>query len=605
MRKNILFLLVFLCSFSIMYAQKEGLGDINNPLGAGNSHYLYVPTNSIIDNNTYCVKVYIHKITKTHDPTSGVDDATLNQQVQILQNYFDASGNSGIEFVWDGNILEVNDDEIYKGEDLIIESGICFIGDFTSLNSYSHSDGIDLFFFDVDLIASVSDGIANETRALISKSQISTAAIAHEVGHIFGLFHTYHGTYGEGSDNCENNILPQGQDSYGDLVECPSMTAAERASKGDFVSDTPPDKGPDDAQYNNNNCTISFVPGNLGFCNGDWDFGTISSQNLMGHARAQTCFSHFTLGQIRRMKYFLKRRPVLQAAIAPSCTLTDCSKKCKNNDIIPEFTFAIDKCLVTFNGRNDGRYCDNDTYEWFIDGEVVSTTENYSHTFTLNGTYMIEFRINRSGICEETISRTLTVDNCSDDPPTCPDNRCLNIVEVENCEDYQAWMNCGDPDIDYVEFYYTIGTYNRIYAGTSTGNYTGRYASPIYLPDPPSIGSWNNYNLIVYAVTYFKEGTICDEIFTTTRLNCSGNNGDSPLKMYPNPTKSSTIINFEGIESKDIKTIEIIDLKGNFLSSEKPSLQQFDVKGLKPGVYIAHFKMISGEIAKMKFVVNE
>ena len=189
-------------------------------------------------------------------------------------------------------------------------------------------------------------------------------------------------------------------------------------------------------------------------------------------------------------------------------------------------------------------------------------------------------------------------------PPTCPNNRCLNIVEVQSCVDYQAWMNCNDPDIDHIDWYYTIGTHNHVFAGTSTGNPAGQHAQPIYLPAPPSFGTWDNYILTVYAEVVFEDGTVCSEISTTTTLSCSSGGGGPFFRMYPNPVKPNGVMSFEGIDLKEIKSIDILDVKGNFIRSEQPRSKQFGVSGLTSGVYIVHFKMMSGEVRKEKFLIE-
>jgi len=100
---------------------------------------------------------------------------------------------------------------------------------------------------------------------------------------------------------------------------------------------------------------------------------------------------------------------------------------------------------------------------------------------------------------------------------SCPTN--LELFASANCEDVQAWINVA-PGVDYVDFYYALGTYDHVYFGTSHGNQSSQFAAPLYMPEPPLSGSWNGYTLSVYAVAVMNDGTICEEILVREKLSC-------------------------------------------------------------------------------------
>lgn len=206
------------------------------------------------------------------------------------------------------------------------------------------------------------------------------------------------------------------------------------------------------------------------------------------------------------------------------------------------------------------------------------------------------------------------ITSCINIPPptTCPEASCLDIVQVANCVDYQAWMNCNDPNIDYIDWYYTIsGSFVHQFAGRSGGNPAGQHAMPIYLPraNTPS-GTWDNYNLYVYANIVFNDGTVCDEIYTVITLSCTGGGGGggpmfgaNPNSLNPdkelidnikislsrNPVKPFQELEFKGINYKDVIGIEVLDIFGNPKITMKPTKNSLNVGRLSSGLYYVRF----------------
>ncbi len=151
------------------------------------------------------------------------------------------------------------------------------------LDTYGHSDGIDLFIFsdqyEFDARSCPSgkwctfQGIQNVTINSISTDLVASktmAIVVHEIGHCLGLLHTFqsHNT------TCEDE---DGSDCW---------------TKGDLVCDTPPDLGTDFSYNEDGDCSPSAPV-------------TADYTNFMCAFRPGTCLDHFTSGQGERMRHYL------------------------------------------------------------------------------------------------------------------------------------------------------------------------------------------------------------------------------------------------------------------------------------------------------------
>ena len=115
----------------------------------------------------------------------------------------------------------------------------------------------------------------------------------------------------------------------------------------------------------------------------------------------------------------------LSVTTANGCSLTytrdflvdECNPCVDPCGMEPDFTYltAPNQCTVVFNGINNGDICPEQTFEWTIDGVVVSNDEIFSHTFPGNGTYEVCYTI--IGVptggqreCRVTECKTVTID---------------------------------------------------------------------------------------------------------------------------------------------------------------------------------------------------
>jgi gliding motility-associated-like protein len=218
-------------------------------------------------------------------------------------------------------------------------------------------------------------------------SGLSAPLVAHEMGHYLSLLHTFQGV------NCLNNDCTQ---------------------DGDKVCDTPPDR-----TMKGSPCSS---PDNS--CNTDTISGPFTKNvpdniaNFMDYG--SPCPSMFTQGQADRMMAFLtvfnSGSLLLSDGCVPPCT--DNLKADFNFDGNPH---PIAGSSVDFINTSVGAT----KYEWFLNGTMVATTNNYSNTFINVGSYTVVLKAyNATADCYSSYSATVVV-NCGVDARFSPDKRMI------------------------------------------------------------------------------------------------------------------------------------------------------------------------------------
>lgn len=218
-------------------------------------------------------------------------------------------------------------------------------------------------------------------------SSLSTPLVAHEMGHYLSLLHTFQGT------NCVNN-------------DC--------TTDGDLVCDTPPDRSTKGSSCTSpeNSCNTDTVSG---------PFTTDVPDNISNFMDyGSPCPSVFTQGQADRMMAFLN---VFNGGSL--LTSDGCSALCPDN-VVASFNFdgnphPIVGSTVNFINTSIGAL----TYEWYLNGALVSTTNNYSNTFTATGTYKVVLKGVTAAVgCYSTYTANVIV-NCGVDARFSPDKRII------------------------------------------------------------------------------------------------------------------------------------------------------------------------------------
>jgi len=366
--KNLLLLLFSILTFQAMLSQVvcgTNAHSSNRNSNGPTIGQLHSPTGPADMNAIYCVRIYAHKIADSNG--SSVSDQYINNQIDYLNNNF--GGN--VNFVMEDPILTITNNSIYNST-VVPDPPFSATYDFSPLNAYSpHNDGIDLYFFDHSIgAAGVANGIANESQVVLSflsQGGNSSDTIIHEIGHVLGLFHTYHSTIGSGSANPENN---DGYGPHDGIVECPEDNPITWTATGDFVNDTPADRS-DITGYDPINCIV-LQQGlyNTQNC-GSQPFPSIQANNFMKdtpYFHTMTCNKFFTPGQHRRMVYFL------------NTFLTDLLKDCPPT--------ICETCVVTENAA----ILISNTFEWNEDCTAGSLSFTFPFPFVCpNETYLVEW----------------------------------------------------------------------------------------------------------------------------------------------------------------------------------------------------------------------
>ncbi|MES1217445.1 MAG: M43 family zinc metalloprotease, partial [Bacteroidota bacterium] len=212
------------------------------------------------------------------------------------------------------------------------------------------------------------------------------ALLAHEMGHYLGLYHTFEGL------NCAN---------------------ADCATQGDMVCDTPPDAAI-------GNSVACDQPDNS--CNTDTLSGfTVNApdmiSNFMDYGNGG-CHKSFTEGQAQRM------RAAIATQRSSLLIQNQCDKPCAENSIAA-FTrdnpYPLPGNTINFTNTSTGAT----NFEWQIDGTVVATTTNLTHTFAATGKYKVTLKAyNADANCYALYSDFIIV-NCGVTARFYPDKRLI------------------------------------------------------------------------------------------------------------------------------------------------------------------------------------
>lgn len=277
---------------------------------------------------------------------------------------------------------------------------------------------------------------------------LSTAVLAHEMGHYLSLLHTFQGT------NCANN-------------DC--------TTDGDRVCDTPPDRSTQGSPCSNpeNSCgtdTLSGpftvdVPDNI---SNFMDYGT-------------SCPTVFTPGQGERMRAFLAvfnggSLLVSDGANPPCADNINALYEITNNP------FPLTGTSVDFTNRSSGA----SNYEWWMKDmasgaeSLLGTSTNLSNLFSVAGTYQIKLKaFNAAGTCSSSYYTQVIV-SCGTVARFSPDKRIV-ASRTGLYEDTVTFVNHSQ-NADSFEWYVrntTTGVQqlmsnatNFQYSFPSAGNYT-------------------------------------------------------------------------------------------------------------------------------------
>lgn len=234
------------------------------------------------------IKVYFH-VYADDNGNGGVTAQQRDDMIDLLNSSF--SGN--LSFVYNDCQTQFIDD-----------SGIFFaIANVDFCDPFDrnaeHADGVDIHIRGDASPAGNAAGRVDEiggTQMWLGGTRIdgtpvrASSTLPHEMGHIFGLFHTHRGTCIDGGniDACSN-----------------MMTDAGDPNDGDFVADTPTDGRSGQEQ---NNCDPAGVNNAFAGCDPNDNIADNPVNNIMSFYR-HTCRTDFTPGQYTRMQDLISMDP--------------------------------------------------------------------------------------------------------------------------------------------------------------------------------------------------------------------------------------------------------------------------------------------------------
>lgn len=276
------------------------------------------------------------------------------------------------------------------------------------------------------------DGIVMEA-SYLGTSEANSAVLVHEMGHYLGLYHTFQG-------GCNNTNCLQ---------------------DGDKVCDTPPDQSTVRVPCSNTTNTCSTDVNTSDVNNPFSSDQNDMINNYMDYSNLE-CYSAFTQGQKDRMHFSIEnqRSSLLdsKACLDPCMTPLDASISVSNSSIIVGET-------VSFNSTSNGAT----SFQWLINGQSFSNSQNANYTFAEEGKYTITLVVNNlDPNCEETISIDVTVKcpvvaafiSSGNDIKPGEEITLSNISQ--NATSYQ-WLVNGMPvsmNFNYSSIYSVEGTYD-------------------------------------------------------------------------------------------------------------------------------------------------
>ncbi len=359
----ILALTFTLTSYSQNFCESSAYSPNKSLIVGNNNHPDYT-------NYSFCVKIYIHVLQRSDD-SGGQSVNNVNIAVQKLNTAFNSKN---IYFKWNNNINYIKNTSYYNSP-----------GNVFNTSTYDHSDGIDIYMGDDYANHPISGegygltaGIGASSKFVLTGQHLGlpqypivrSFVMAHEMGHVFNLWHTRHGTVIEDIDDDPNQCSELVNGSNGGIC-------------GDYIADTPADPGM--SNVSDSNC---FWPVQLYDANND--LYNPDETNFMGYTHTN-CMNYFSDGQFSRMKKALALIPFLQLTTE---YITFPGNPCSSLGFKAYPNAADNELHLDLTEKPYALY----TYQLYnINGEIVQSGDSYNIIKTLdtselqNGSYFLHF----------------------------------------------------------------------------------------------------------------------------------------------------------------------------------------------------------------------
>ena len=253
----------------------------------------------------------------------------------------------------------------------------------------------------------LTDGIVI-TASVFGTSYPNDIVVAHEMGHYLGLYHTFEG-------GCTN-------------TDC--------SIDGDRVCDTPPDQS---------TATIACDQ-TINSCHTDALSGFTTDQNdlikdYMDYGNYD-CMKVFTQGQADRMNASIQT--TLSSLLACKSCMEPCPAPVTVGFILPTNATEAGNSY-TFGNTSTGAV----SYEWYVNGALVSTATNLTYTFPATGSYTIRLLARTdNALCLDAEKTTFLYipcphGGCFSLPPGTPDSCAVNTFQKK----FGGTLNDGANDV--------------------------------------------------------------------------------------------------------------------------------------------------------------
>lgn len=280
---------------------------------------------SINTDGPYYIRIYVHAVGQD-DGTGAPTNTEVESHLSLMRAAF---APHEIYFVQDCGTIIDNNTSIYY-------SDLC-----SPPSSALHLDGIDIFIrgdtsYEYGRATSIpgkSLGVGGASTYFgVPYPWSQTYALAHEMGHCLGLWHTFHGEETNGT-NCDGTIS--------DPNVCLEFVNGSNGSTcGDYVPDTPADP-----LFGGGSCTYT---GNDLDPNGE---PYSPDPNLIMSYAPLFCYQYHSEGQGARMREIIATSPILQACLV------------QPDMVSPTIASGTNPTWTTNNTPNNG--------DFLIEGDLV------------------------------------------------------------------------------------------------------------------------------------------------------------------------------------------------------------------------------------------
>ncbi|RFS15776.1 M43 family zinc metalloprotease [Emticicia sp. C21] len=276
----------------------------------------------------YCVKVQFTVFADNDGSNRATTDAHIYRQFQNMVNQFNPHGICftfmGIRQInnSDWNVQDADDEEAEMYDIRVLGNLNVFIHQTLTLGD-KNLDGIAYDIPNNDAFISLKGVAVADT--------INLYTMAHELGHVFGLYHTFTTTYGAES-----------VDRTGSCKDC--------EDDGDYLCDTPAD--PDDGEgylQSNTNASCMYIGDKLDECSTPY---TPAMNNIMSYGRGD-CVNAFTAGQGNRMRYFIANETGLLNVLAQNDVLMSIQTTISSGTAVNAARDTYTVNSITFNGTSN------------------------------------------------------------------------------------------------------------------------------------------------------------------------------------------------------------------------------------------------------------